>query len=111
MTTIPDQLHDKGLLLAGGRWEFQTLGYGAGRTVWVDGLHWPGCNDSGSGHGSIGFGVQREDKFLQFNSGFWDELGLDYTLVREVAKRMQHPGDAGDATSAPAPDSAGPEVP
>lgn len=110
MTTTSDQLHTKGLLLAGGRWEFQTLGSGAGRTVWVDGLHWPGCNDT-DGHGSIGFGVQRSDKFLQFNTGFWDELGLDYNLVREVAKRMQAAGDSDDVASAPEPAGEGTEVP
>ena len=109
MTTIPDQLHTKGLLLAGGRWEFQTLGSGAGRTVWVDGLHWPGCDDT-AGHGSIGFGVQRADKFLQFNASFWDELGLDYVLVREVAKRMQKAGDPGDVPSDPQPAGGASEV-
>lgn len=109
MPTIPDQLHAKGLLLGGGRWGFQTMGVGAARTVWVDGLHWPGCDDTDT-HGSIGFGVQRADKFLQFNRAFWDELGLDYTLVREVAKRMQCNGDPGDGDPGPGPDGKGHRV-
>lgn len=106
MTTIHDQLHTKGLLLGGVRWGFQTMGMGIGRTVWVDGLHWPGCDDTDD-HGSIGFGVQRADKFLQFNSSFWDELGLDYTLVREVAKRMHQDGDRDDVPPTAAPGSDG----
>lgn len=109
MMTIPDELHDIGLLLGGARWRFQTMGTGNGRTVWVDGLHWRGCEHTGA-HGSIGFGVQRDDKFLQFNSGFWDELGLDYTLVREVAKRMHDDGDAGDVPPGSAPDGQGNQV-
>lgn len=102
MMTIPDQMHTKGLLLGGGRWGFQTMGAGNSRTVWVDGLHWPGCENTDT-HGNIGFGVQRADKFLRFNTAFWDELGLDYTLVREVAKRMHSGGDAGDVPPGPVP--------
>lgn len=109
MTSMPDQLPPHEFLIAGGRWDFQTLGAGHDRTVWVEGMHWPGCDDV-VGHSSIGFGVQRSDKFLQFNSSFWDELGLDYTLVREVAKRMQQPGDPGDVAAPPVPNGAGPEV-
>lgn len=109
MTTIPDQLHTKGLLLAGARWGFQTMGAGVGRTVWIDGLHWPGCDDTAT-HSSIGFGVQRADKFLQFNGAFWEELGLDYDLVREVAERLQRDGDAGDVPPGPVPGGRGNQV-
>lgn len=86
--TIPDRLPQQGILIAGGRWEFQTMGLGATRTIWVQGLHWPGCDDA-HGHDIVGFGVQRVDKFLQFNTSFWDNVALDYTLVRDVARRMQ----------------------
>jgi hypothetical protein len=109
MATIYDSLPADGFLLAGGQWGFQVMGRGEDRTVWVDGLHWPGCDDA-TGHGSIGFGVQRPDKFLQFNASFWEDLDLDYTFVRDVAERVQRTGDPGDVPRAPVAAGEGPGV-
>lgn len=93
---VVDGTDSNGHLIAGARWDFQkmTAPYGA-RTVWVNAVHWPGC-EANANHGNVGFGVQRDDRFLRFNRPFWDALALDYEPVIAAAARIHATGDLGN---------------
>lgn len=100
-----------GYPLAGARWQFQTMDLAhGGRTVWVDALHWPGCDDT-TEHGSVSFGVQRDDIFLHFNRPFWASVGIDGTPVVNAAARVHAVGDARDVFAGPTVLDEYPELP
>lgn len=107
----PDPSEADGYALAGARWQFQIMDLPhGGRTVWLDAVHWPGCNDS-TDHGTISYGVQRDDIFLHFNRPFWAAVGLDDTTIVAAAAQVHATGDADDVFTAPGMLDEYPELP
>lgn len=85
--------------LGGARFEVMTAvrdGLDSG-TMWVRGLHWPGCCECEGTHVPIGFGEGRfGGTFRVANADFWKGAGVDAGLVEAEMNRWLAAGDVPD---------------
>lgn len=78
-------------------WEFDAdIEDGTIRTLWVRGVHWPGCDDE-TPHPKQPLGVAASfGPFRITNHGLWAEAGVDLAPVLDAIIRVLGTGDLAD---------------
>lgn len=90
--------------LGGGQFEATTTirEHPAVKTLWVVGLHWPGCCECAGTHTSIGFGTGRfGEKFNLANIDFWMGTGIEVAVVECELNSWLGAGDLPDWACGP----------
>ena len=85
--------------LGGGRFEATTTirDHPAVKTLWVVGLHWPGCCECDGTHVPIGFGTGRfGEQFRPANIDFWKYSDVDVAAVESELNAWLRAGDLPD---------------